>query len=204
MLYRFRRLRLLDLHRARCSGLIAADRADVRNVLLTGVLHYISGDLGAEIHADQRCRDHGCGDRGDYKSPPRGRSALRFGGSGLRLDYGDSDACRRNLTRRNVIILRRRSFKRSPARGQREDVVPSRLRRCWGARSTFSLQKMLIALWQTVFITLQHMPIRWCDRAGLAILPDPRMLLNRPVSELIGPTRVILKNDDLPVSRYCF
>jgi hypothetical protein len=61
---------------------------------------------------------------------------------------------------------------------------------------------MFLALWQKVFITLQCMPIGWCDRAGLAIFSDPRTLLNRPVSELIGPTRVILKNDDLPVFRY--
>src|SRR3954453_14702273 len=48
------------------------------------------------------------------------------------------------------------------------------------------------------------MPVCRRDLAWLAILPDPRTRLSGPASELIGSTCVILKNDDLPVSRYRF
>ena len=62
------------------------------------------------------------------------------------------------------------------------------------ARFRFSVQKGLIPL--------QRKPMRRRDRDGLAVFADPGVLLRRPASKLIGPTRSILKNDDLPVFWY--
>ena len=70
------------------------------------------------------------------------------------------------------------------------------------ARFRFSLQKMFIALGQKTLITLQRKPMRRRDRDGLAVFADPGALLRRPASKLIGPTRIILKNDALSVFWY--
>jgi hypothetical protein len=40
------------------------------------------------------------------------------------------------------------------------------------------------------------------DLAWLAVFPDPFTRLGRPVSDDIGPTRVILENDEFPISAY--
>ena len=39
------------------------------------------------------------------------------------------------------------------------------------------------------------------DLAWLAVFRDPLPRLSRPESEVTGPTRVILENDDSPISR---
>jgi len=39
------------------------------------------------------------------------------------------------------------------------------------------------------------------DLAWLAVFPDPFARLSRPMSDVIGPTRVILENDDFSISR---
>ena len=96
-------------------------------ILLTGVSRHIAGDLGAEIPADERCSDHDCGDRGNCKSAPRGRSALRFAQRGPRLEPGDGERVRlRHLTKCNVITSRRRRLGRRPARGERQGAALSR------------------------------------------------------------------------------
>src|SRR5882757_7685098 len=41
--------------------------------------------------------------------------------------------------------------------------------------------------------------MRGRDLAWPAVFPDPFTRLSRPVSDVIGPTRVILENDDVPV-----
>src|SRR6476619_937817 len=69
------------------------------------------------------------------------------------------------------------------------------------ARFRFTL-KIFIAAGQKTFIALQRQPMRRCDRDGLAVFADPRTLLRRPASKLIGPTRIILKNDALSVFWY--
>ncbi len=133
-------------------------------ILLTGVSRHIAGDLGAEIPADQRRCDHGCGDRGNCKLAPRGRTALRFARRSPRLEPGDSERVRlRHLTKCNVITSRRRPLRRRPARGERQGAALSRRRRA--ARSTFFLQKKFIAFLQKVFIAPRRMPIRRRDLA---------------------------------------
>jgi hypothetical protein len=42
------------------------------------------------------------------------------------------------------------------------------------------------------------------DLARLAVFSDPFTRLSRPMSDVIGPTCVILENDDLPISRCGF
>ena len=37
------------------------------------------------------------------------------------------------------------------------------------------------------------------DLAWLAVFPDPFTRLGRPVSNVTGPTRFILENDDVPI-----
>src|SRR6266436_2960012 len=40
-----------------------ADRTNASGIVLTRGSRHIGGELGAEIQADERRRDHGCGDR---------------------------------------------------------------------------------------------------------------------------------------------
>ncbi len=189
-LARQRHLRLNDLLRSRqfiCQGLLPgdrrADRTNASGIVLTGGSLHIGGELGAEIQADERRRDQGCGDRGDCKPAPRGRSVLRFVQRGRRLEPGDSDRVRlRNLTKSNDIIRRRRPLWRSPARGERKEAGLSRRR--GAARSRFSLQKKFIrnlfslqkkfirnflkrfiAFLQKMFIAPRCMPMRRRDLA---------------------------------------
>ncbi len=172
-------------------------------ILLTGGSRHIAGDLGAEIPADERCSDHDCGDRGNCKLAPGGRSAPHFARRGPRLEPGDSERVRlRHLTKCNVITSRRRPLGRRPARGERQGAALTRRRRA--ARSTFLLQKKFIAFLQKIFVAPRCMPIRRRDLAWLPIFLDPRTRVSRPVSELKGSTGVILENDDFPILRYGF
>src|SRR5205823_4286842 len=135
------------------------------------------------------------------RAPPK-RYVLRLAQCGPLLEPGDSDRVRlRQLTKRTAVNRRRRPWGRPPARGERQRAALSRCRRT--ARSTFFLQKKFIAFLQKIFIAPRCMPICRRDLAWLAIFPDPRTCLSRPVSELKGPT-VILENDDFPILGYGF
>ena len=52
-----------------------------------------------------------------------------------------------------------------------------------------------------IFAARQWKPMRRRDLAWLAVFPDPFTRLRRPASDDIGPTRVILENDEFPISR---
>src|ERR1700716_4224079 len=76
--------RLLELHRLvvlRQWRLLRHDRRDQRNelgyLLLTSVSRHIGGDFSVEIHADERRRDQGCGNREKRKQAMTARSTCR-------------------------------------------------------------------------------------------------------------------------------
>lgn len=70
---------------------------------------------------------------------------------------------------------------------------PGRLIIGGGARSVMFLREIIIAR--------HRMPMRRRDLAWFAVFPDPVGRLNRPVSDVVALTRIILENEDLPVLR---
>src|SRR5438105_3472275 len=52
---------------------------------------------------------------------------------------------------------------------------------------------------QEILIARQRIPMRRRDLGWLAVLTDPFTRLSRPASDIIGPARIILKDDSCSV-----
>src|SRR3981189_2452486 len=144
--------RLLELHRLvvlRQWRLLRHDRRDHRNelgyLLLTSVSRRIGGDFSVKMHADERRRDQGCGNREKRKEAMTARSTCR------RRRVGEA------------------------------------------ARQTVPLLKIIFP---------RHwIPARRRYLAGFAVFSDPLTGLRQPTSDIIGPARIIPKDDEVPIPR---
>jgi hypothetical protein len=74
---------------------------------------------------------------------------------------------------------------------------PPRARRASELRT---VARFRVIVWEMLFLW-HWTPMRRRDLAGLTILRDPFTGLSRPVSYFIGPSRIMLENYDLPISR---
>src|SRR5439155_14564746 len=58
----------------------------------------------------------------------------------------------------------------------------------------------IVLLWE-IFVVRRWTPMRRRNPGWLTIFSDPLTRLSRPVSNVIGPGRFILENNDFPISR---